>query len=194
MDPKSLHSVVEADATFRVFAPVKGQKYGTIYVTTRWLEAVVGLSPEEEHTSGIAFWRHAPTGLESAYCGPELFDIMLRIDAMFKTRLLEGARAVQALAPKISYVNWVNSLYGASAARMPFPSGNHGPWELLGSVPLRYNRLIAFPTWRLRGIHMKKEPGTTRETARLTLNVSIGHPVLELRERLPVAPLPGLDA
>jgi hypothetical protein len=194
LDPETQLPAVETDASFRVFAPAKGRMYGTIYVSTRWLEAIIGLTPGEEETSGTAFWRHAPTGLESAYCGPNPFDFMLRVDAMFDTRLVEGARVAHAFAPKVPYSAWVNSLYRSAAARPPFPSRDHGVWELIGSVPARYNRLVAFPTWQFRGVHMKKDTGTTLASARLTMNVSIGHPAFEARERLPAEPVAGLEA
>jgi hypothetical protein len=195
IDPEPHVNGAECEATFTIFAPVKDFPYGTVHVVSHsWLTMLVCLTPGEEDSSGTAFWRHAPTGLESSCSGDEAPSLMGRIDELFGTQLLAGSKIVQAHAPKSSYLDWARSLFLAAPCKPPFPSTDHGPWELLGSVSARYNRLIAFPIWVFQSVLMKRDAATTLETARLTLSAFIRHQGLEPRERLPVEPVPGLDA
>jgi hypothetical protein len=192
LDPEEHLRDGDTESSFRLFAPTKQHKYGTIHVTAHsWVSIILGLTPGEP--SGTGFWRHVPTGLESAVGGTDPFDLMVRIDQLFKTQHVAGARAARAFAPKTPYNLWLRQLFQSSSSRQPFPNTDHGDWKLIGAVPTTYNRLVAFPAWAFHSIVMSQDTGTTLDTARITMNLFVRHQALEPRERLPAEPMPGLE-
>jgi hypothetical protein len=194
LDPEPHLKGLDGDSSFHLFAPSADRKYGTIHLGVGgWIVIVLGLKPREEESSGTGFWRHAPTRIESAYAGDDALDSMLRIDDVFGTKLFASARIAHAHAPDKSYPAWVRSLLHAAPSKPPFPVDDHGPWERIGAVSARYNRLIAFPSWMFQSVLMKRRGGTSLETARLTLNGVLRHPRVEPRERLPAELVPGLE-
>jgi hypothetical protein len=193
-DPDDHARGAEGDASFRVFAPDAAHKYRTIHAGLHgWIEVVLGLTPDEDRANGTGFWRHGPSGLESAWAGDGGLDRLLRIDASFGTSLYESSKTAHALAPQSTYQQWVHQLLPTTSSKPPFPAASHGDWELLHAVPARYNRLIAFPTWLFQSVVMTQHARTTLDTARLTMSAFIRHPVLDATQRLPAAPLPSFE-
>jgi hypothetical protein len=196
-DAKLSPKYVETEGYFGVLAPARSQKYRDVHSDPHGLFAMVlDLSPDADGSMGTAFWRHAATGIESACSRTENpFDVMVRYDEIFKTRLMEGAARLQAHAPTMTYAEWINTLSNELARRPPFPSRNHGPWELIDTVEARFNRLVVYPTWKLHSVFMKKHvQARSLERAPLTLNAFVRHPVFERMERLPAAMIPRQEA
>jgi hypothetical protein len=199
LDPENRVSMLNdvlTDTFFAMFSPAKTYKYGNVHTDGHsWLALLVYLTPGEDHYSGTGFWRHAPTGLESACSSPEPFNVMTKLDAMFKTRMVEGSRTVLSKFPHMSYMAFLRSLFRDVAMPPPFPARDHPPWENIGIVPARFNRLVVYPTWQFHGVVMLREKtAITKDTARLTLNTFIKHPALEEFDRNPVAQIEGLDS
>jgi hypothetical protein len=133
--------------------------------------------------------------VESVCSGNDSFNLMQKLDALFKTQLIEGSQKVFAAAPHLTYDDWVSHLFRDLAELPPFTVQDHAPWENIGVAPAKYNRMVVYPTWQLHGVaQLRDKPAPTRDTARLTLNTFIKHPALEQVMRVPVAPIEGLDA
>jgi hypothetical protein len=198
LDPEERVSMlggVYTENLFCVFSPSKTFKYGNVHTDGHsWLAQLIYLTPGEERFSGTGFWRHGPTGLESVCSREKPLPLMRQLDAMFKTRLLEGSRIVRDLYPDMTYNGWVQSLFRDLAMLPPFPAHDHGPWENIGVIPAKFNRLVVYPTWQFHSVVMKGEkPTISRENVRLTLNTFIKHPVLEPYPQMPLAALEGLE-
>jgi hypothetical protein len=194
-DPASRLGEVQTDAFFAIFAPERDCPYSVVHVDSHsWLAMLVYLTPGEENASATGFWRHVPTGLESGCTGRiDVFSTMHRFDAVLKTKLLETPRAVLAHAPNHTYADWLAELIKTSSKTPPFPSGDYGPWQKIGAVSARFNRLVAYPTWQFHSIlPTRPELATTLASARLTLNGFIKHPAFESIEPQEVALLEGL--
>jgi hypothetical protein len=192
--PTALLDQLAVNAFFAVFAPEKDHKYGIVHSDAHsWLAMLIYLTPGEENASATGFWRHIPTGLESGCTGTsDPFSLMLKLDAIFKTRLIESARTALRYAPKFSYGHFLRDAFSKGAP--PFPSGDHGAWEMIGSVAAKYNRLVVYPTYQFHSVVTNRpELATTLDAARLTLNVFIKHPLFEDTGAAPIGPLTGVS-
>jgi hypothetical protein len=195
-DHNAMLNDVFSEPFFGLFSPSKTFKYGNVHADGHsWLALLVYLNPGEERYSGTSFWRHAPTGLESVCSSSDSFNLMTKLDAIFKTRLVEGSRKALETAPNLTYDDWISSLFRDEAELPPFTAHDHPPWENIGVVPAKFNRMIVYPTWQLHGVSQFREKGSaTKETARLTLNTFIKHPALETPARIPVGEIEGLES
>jgi hypothetical protein len=193
-DPQTRLRGIDTESFFAAFAPSKTRRYSN--VRTDWhssLELLVHLTPGEEQSSGTGFWRHAATGIESACNGPAPHDLMLRLDKTFKTDLVGGIARARKVFPQMTYGQWVGMLQSLMTAP-PFPAGDYGQWKSIGSVDAVFNRLVVYPTWQFHSVIMKKEAlATSLETARLTLQSFIRFPLLKTIEKLPAAPMEGIE-
>jgi hypothetical protein len=107
--------------------------------------------------------------------------------------MMEGTRVVLKHAPGVTYKDWMHSLFDDHAIPPPFPGHDHGPWELIGAVPAKFNRLVVYPTWQFHSVVMNKpKPSISIDNVRLTLNTFMKHPALERIARVPVASVEGL--
>jgi hypothetical protein len=197
-DPEQGVSVLSdllTDTFFAIYSPAKTSTYGNVHSDSHsWLALLVYLTPGEESFSGTGFWRHKATGLESACSSKEPLGLMMQLDAMFKTRLVEGARKVHQHVPHKTYEEWVKSMFNDVAIPPPFPAHDHGPWENIGIVPAKFNRLVLYPTWQFHSIATTREkPSLTRDNVRLTLNTFVKHPALERVGATRLAPIDGID-
>jgi hypothetical protein len=187
-------SRLAVNSFFAVFAPEKNTKYGIVHSDAHsWLAMLIYLTPNEEKASGTGFWRHVPTGLESGCSGAgDPFSLMLRLDSILGTKLIDSARRALEHAPQFSYARWLQDIFSQSTP--PFPSGDHGPWEKIGTVAAKFNRLVVYPTFQFHSVVMKREKlASTLDTARLTLNVFIKHPLFEEMEKpFPIGPMSGI--
>jgi hypothetical protein len=193
-EPEAHLRGLEMGALFAAFAPARNQKYRNVHTHgNTWLALHVYLTPGEDRRSGTAFWRHAPTGLESACAHPKPLDTMLRVDDLFHTRLLHGTERVRVKSPAFSYEDWLREI-NEDPISLPFPARDYGKWKLLEMVDARYNRLVAYPAWQFHSIAMKKNVvASSLDEARLTLNAQLTHPLFEQIQRLPAAPVTGID-
>jgi hypothetical protein len=177
---------------FAACAPDPKAAYRNVHVDGHsWLAILIHLSSNMESTTGTAFWRHQGVGMESFYGGSDPLKEVILIDGVFGTRILNRARKPLAYSGA-TYDEWCRSFIAAKVRRPPFPHRDHDDWKQIGSVPARFNRLVAYPTWQWHGIYMTRyTPPESIEHARLTLNLFVTHPLLggEVPALVPAAPL-----
>lgn len=142
--------------------------------TTYWLSTVLHLS-EYHESRGTAFWEHRHTGLQHWSRADPI--MARRLEATLGLRLSEQLdEAFRRGAPLYESADMAK-IFRRKSGRPPFSAREDENWRLLGFVPSKFNRLVAYPSWQIHSIVDEAHCGPlTVENMRFTMNQFISYP------------------
>jgi hypothetical protein len=157
-----------------------------------FIASVMYLSDSERSHGGTVLCRHRRTGIQTvppfaeglpaslaahirATQSYQYIEHLLNLKGRSKiTDIVDGA---PLLSKEQHETVWDHLMEGSSnAPRYMTESDDH--WEIIEQIDMRFNRLVAYPTWQLHGINWDMSvAGTTKAEQRLTMMDWLNYPI-----------------